>query len=877
VKATVFWLLACLAAPVGHAAAPPDLPDLAGFVLGLQTDLQAKRFESYLDYFSPDLRPTQRDSLDLFFVRLNMETVNLYLANKESVSSATPTVFVEAIYENSYSALVETWRLSLAVQSGRWTITNKQVRGGVNQLFKIKIPGDRVEKVDSVEIEHADIRLTFKNALVFYDNIPDLETAALVIGQGTLVFSPSDANESHQLQLMYRAPRLLDSISYAFVRCSPSFFQSHISIKGKSRAAYKPTEEEKTMASALFRKLSPRFFTIQTPFSPEPLSFIPQGDEAAFEFLGRKTGDMSYAYSAFADEEVILFNRTRGRFVNLYSPSSGKDKRRLVLTLGEKFDVQHYDLELDFAPDEMRLSARARITLLSRLGGLESLPLKLNPALEILHVYDAEHRELFFTQDRAGRALYIYLLEPVPAGQTALVEVLYRGRLEPPVQFQDALAAGQQSDLVMSARPRFETYFYSQAAAWYPAPPEDDFFTARLKIIVPPGYTAIANGLLSEKGTLNGTRRVTELDKVGRTYMVYQTAEPVKCLSFLVGKLSLTEEQADGLPLATYVASDVRWLKRNYLDDARKILAFYVERFGPFPFANLRIIQRLWSTAGGHSPASFLVVDELSRYQEGTGSIMPLVPSPNSPVDLSQWKDYFLAHEIAHQWWGQGVTGASYRDQWLSEGLAQFASILYLRSKYGEDAFAAILNKFSKWTEKKSAWGPITLGARLSYVDFAAYQAVIYDKSSLVLNMLRDMLGDPAFFSGLRDFFATHVRSAATTGQFRDAMERAFGRSLTDFFEPWFSSYELPDVRVTWSAVCSPAGPALKLRIEQAGRPFVFPLWVSWRGADNRAHRDKVVVARRSQEFELRAPAGVRRFAANPDGAVPGRFVVSRG
>lgn len=877
-KATVFCLLACVACSPCLLGSLQDRPDLQAFVLKLQIDLQAQRYDSYLEAYAPELREAQRDSLDLFFNRLNMETVNLYLANKGSVNSQDPTIFVQAIYQNSYSALVETWQLRLAAAADGWRIQDKRVRGNVSQLYKIKIPADRVEKVESVEIDHADIRLTFKNALVFYDNIPGLDTAALIIGEGALVFSPSDASESHQLSLMYKTPRLQDSVAYAYVRCSPSFFERHIVLKKRPGApAYQATPAERSLASSLFKKLSPRFFTIQTPLSSDSLSFLPQGDEAAFEFLGRKTGEMSYAYSSFADEEIVLYNRTRGRFVNLYSPSSEKDKRRMVITFGEKFDVQNYDLELAFEPDELRLSAKARIKVLALVDDLDSLKLKFNPALEILRIYDAEHRELFFTQDRAGRILYVYLLEPVPARQAVTIEVLYRGRLEPPAQFQDTVAAGQQSDTVLLLSPRFETYFYSESAYWYPAPAEQDFFTASLKIIVPPGYTAIANGRLREKGTLNGMQRVTELDKVGSSYTVYEIDTPVKYLSFLVGRLSLTEDQADGLPLSTYVASDVRWLRRNFLDDARKILAFYAERFGPYPFDNLRIVQRLWSTAGGHSPASFLVVNELPRRSDATGAIVPMMPSPNSPVDLSQWKDYFLAHEIAHQWWGQGVSGGTYRDQWLSEGMAQFAAILYLRSKYRDDAFAAILKKFSKWTEKKSGWGPITLGSRLSYVDFEAYQAIIYDKAALVLNMLLDMMGNETFFSGLREFFARHERGAATTGQFRTAMEKTSGRNLADFFDPWFNSYELPDVRVSRSVEHGASGSVLRFRVEQPGRFFVFPLWVSWKGASGETHREKVLVERRTQEFKLRAPGEVREVVINPDRAVPGRFLVGKG
>ena len=104
------------------------------------------------------------------------------------------------------------------------------------------------------------------------------------------------------------------------------------------------------------------------------------------------------------------------------------------------------------------------------------------------------------------------------------------------------------------------------------------------------------------------------------------------------------------------------------LDQAADILDFYGRAFGPFPYEKLGIVLRPWPLPGGHSPASFIVINE------APGSADADFPTPvDTPVDLSNWDEYFLAHEIAHQWWGQGVSFETYKDQWLSEGLAQFA------------------------------------------------------------------------------------------------------------------------------------------------------------------------------------------------------------
>jgi hypothetical protein len=852
---------------------------ITDFVLELQQNLSSRRLEAYLEAYSPVLRESQRSEFRRYFDELKMDSVFLSWANKRTVDPSNPVVFLQVICQNDFSALTETWILKLEDSGGRWQIKEKSVRGNVSQLFKIRLPADRIEKAERVEITHADINLTFRDALVFYDNIPGLETALLVVGDGRLTFSPSDAGEKHQLSLLYKKKVLEDRIDHAFLRFSNAFFKQNIQITGGTDISGSAAGESgRSKAAEIFSKYRWRYFTIQSPLSSEPLSFLPQGDEAVIQFHGRKTGDLAYVYSPLAEEEVTLFDIERERFINLYSPNSKQGGKRLVVSFSPKYDIQDYDIELDFQPRDYYISARARIGLVSQVESLDAVKLKFHPDLEILRVYDGERRELIFTRDPVGRILYVYFLEPVSKDQRTTIEIVYRGRLEPPPQLTDVVSGRQYEETHEPIPVRFETILFSQAAQWYPATQLDDFFTARIKIIVPPAYSVISNGALVEKSILNGVQRVTEIDKVGSSCLVYETKRPVKYLSFLVGKFSLAQESPGPPPLAAYASSDVRPLKKNLLAEAGRILEFYESRFGPFPFESLSVVERLWSTAGGHSPAAFIILNDLPRIPNaGTGVRERLIGSPNSPVDLSlQWREYFLAHEIAHQWWGQGVTWARYRDQWLSEGLAQFSSALYLESKYGDEARADIVKKFSRWTEKKSVWGPITMGSRLSFTNFDAYQAIVYDKTALVLDMLRDLLGDEVFFSGLKAFFEEYKYAAASTGQFRKSMEEASGRDLSGFFQPWFYSHVLPEVQVRTRTEKRENGVLLKVTVSQLSTDFVFPLWLAWEDELGTPRREKVIVDRKSQDFEFSLPGPPRKLEVNPEQAIPGTFLVNK-
>lgn len=837
------------------------------FISQIQKFLEAKDINSYLNAFSPEIRNEEKEFIANYLDKLQMERISFYKVNRGIQTEGEPKLYFQVLYQNSYSAVVEVWQLLLDRIGGQWQIKKKDVTGYVGVLYKIKIPSERIERVESIEIEHVDIKLSFRDAILFYDNIPGLKTALLVIGKGHLYFSPSNSEEKHQLELIYKNRFLEDKLEYAFLRFSDTFFQSNVKInKGLDKKDIPVSQQETNKALSLFTKHYPRSFTIENSLNGELLSFLPQGNEAVFEFKGKKTGDLTYIYYPFAKEEVNLYNSTSKRFINLYSPQEEDGKRKFYIAFSPKFDVENYQIDLDFNPKESYLSAKAKIEVVPQVGLLDGVKFSFNPMLEILRIYDEEGRELFYTQDKLRKILYIYFINPPGKGKSYSIEIFYRGRLELPQETSDVIPGLQFSDTTISVPHKYDSYLLSQAASWYPSPSNEDSFTARLKIIIPPDYTCVSNGELVEQGKLNGMPQVVEIEKMGSSVCIFETRYPVKALSFIVGKFNKIKEDSDPLPVQVFASADVLLQSKALYEETKNILQFYQSRFGAFPYEKLSIIQRLWSTSGGHSPAAFVVLNELPR----AGDSRPLV-NVESPIDLSRWKEYFIAHEIAHQWWGQGVTWATYHDQWLSEGLAQFSAVLYLRMRHNERVFSDILKRFSQWTEKKSKWGPITLGSRLSYWDFEAYQAIVYNKASLALNMLLDLLGEETFFACLREFFNIYKYGAASTNDFMRTMEKVSGKDLKLFFKTWFDSHLLPEVKVTHSIEKKEDGYLLKFRIGQLKEVFLFPLWLEWRENGKRTI-EKVIVSERNSEFAFPIKNKPEKVKVNPDRAVPGRF-----
>ncbi|MBM3295970.1 MAG: M1 family metallopeptidase [Candidatus Aminicenantes bacterium] len=843
----------------------------AGLVDKLQAAFNSGREEAYTSFFVPELKEQEAAFLRDLREGFAMERASLYQAQFMESPDGRRRVFFQALFENAFSVMIQTWDCLLQPEGEGAVIAEKKIRVDPGLLYKVSIPSGRVEAASRVEIRHRDISLVFSDAYVFYDNIPGLDTALLVIGRGRVAYSPSSPREKHQLELAYKTRALTAPVGYAFCRFSNHFFRENVRVvPAVGERAPAPEGAVAARAAALFQRHYPRYFTVVNSLTGERYSFLPQGEEAVLDFLTEDKKELTYIYTPFSTEEIHLVEQNRQRLINLYSPPEEEGQRKMFISFKEKFDVLHYDLEASVVPKTFHLSARARLTFKSRVDNLDSIKLRLNKDLEIVRVQDHLGRELFNTRDKFRDLLYIYFLEPCGRDESLSLEVLYRGRLVPPDQTMDVLTAGQTSETFILTPPRYDSLLYSRSAGWYPEPTDEDYFTARQKIIVPPENVCVANGLLVERSVLSRPSGVVGLDTAGHAVYVFEAKEPVKYLSFIVGTFDREARSPGPPPLDYLISSGIFSFKRMNAAVLRDILDFYEGLFGAFPYEALTVVHRLWPVGGGHSPASFVVINELPRSLD---SRLPI--NVSSPVDLSRWKEYFAAHEIAHQWWGQGLTWESYHDQWLSEGLAQFSTVLFLGEKYGERTFLGILEKFCQGTNAASRWGAISLGARLSNLNFEAYQVILYNKSAVVLNLLKEIIGPQAFFAGLRDFFRSHRFAAARTADFRRAMERSSGRDLAQFFRGWFDSHELPDARIGLEEVGTGEDRRLQVKVRQMSGVFVFPLWLEWQTAGGRVVR-KVIVEDGEAVISLPFQGQLKTLRVNPHKIVPGSLRVSR-
>jgi aminopeptidase N len=299
---------------------------------------------------------------------------------------------------------------------------------------------------------------------------------------------------------------------------------------------------------------------------------------------------------------------------------------------------------------------------------------------------------------------------------------------------------------------------------------------------------------------------------------------------------------------------------------ASDILRFYGSLMNDVPYRTMSIAVVEDELPGGHSPAYATVLNS---------------PPPasqllwrNDPAAFLSFPEFFLAHEMAHQWWGQAVGWKNYHEQWISEGFAQYFSALYAQKLRGDSAFVDMLRQFRRWGMSDSDEGPVYLGYRLGHVkgDTRIFRALVYNKGAAVLHMLRRLVGDDAFFRGLRRFYTEQRYQKAGTDDLARAMEAESGMPLDRFFERWIYGSDLPRLRYTTRVIDR----EVTVRFEQMTEDlFDVPVTITIVLTDGRVREVVIPVTEQKVERTIPVDGPVRQVQVNRDSAALAEFDAS--
>jgi hypothetical protein len=317
----------------------------------------------------------------------------------------------------------------------------------------------------------------------------------------------------------------------------------------------------------------------------------------------------------------------------------------------------------------------------------------------------------------------------------------------------------------------------------------------------------------------------------------------------------LSPEGTPGVDIEIVSTPRMAGRNRNTPERVRRMIEFYAGIIGEAPYPDFTLAAVDDNLPGGHSPAFFAVLHQ------------PLPSTPyqwsQDPVWFGNYPRLFLAHEVAHQWWGQAIGWKNYHEQWLSEGLSQYFAVLYAESDRGPDLLRDLLSNMRESAERESDKGPIYLGYRVGHIkgESRVFRSIIYNKSAVVLHMLRDLIGDEAFFDGLRQFYGEYRFRKAGTDDLRRALEATSGMPLERFFDRWVLGSDLPRVRVE-SHIAEDRLSAT-VRITQTGPLFDLPLRLTVQYLDGTTETLIVPVTTMKAEVPVSADRTIRRISVD--------------
>ncbi|MGX2993635.1 M1 family metallopeptidase [Streptomyces sp. JNUCC 64] len=413
--------------------------------------------------------------------------------------------------------------------------------------------------------------------------------------------------------------------------------------------------------------------------------------------------------------------------------------------------MRHYEIALDYRPGPNRLSGTALISATAGPAPLTALQLNLND-FRVGRVHVDGDRPRWTHRD--GR-LRLRPAEPPRAGADFTVEVHWSGNPRPVSSPWGGLGWEELTDGALVASQPIG------APSWFPCNDRPaDKASYRVAVTVPSPYTVVLGGRLTARTTRSST-----------TTWVYE--QPAPTSSYLIG-LALgrfrTVRLGDpdrGVPQTGHLPP--RLLPAFSRDFARqpRMMELFTALFGPYPFGEYAVV---------------IADEELDVPVEAQG----LSLFGTNHVDGKRGSERLVAHELAHQWFGNSVSIADWRHIWLNEGLAKYAEWLWSEHSGGRTTTQLALTAHRTLASRPRDLRIADPGRRHMFDDR------LYERGGLTVHALRRALGDEAFFRMLRGWAARHRDGAVSTAAFAAHTARYAGRPLDDLFAAWVYGAELP-------------------------------------------------------------------------------------
>ncbi|MDN3593762.1 M1 family metallopeptidase [Zunongwangia endophytica] len=341
-------------------------------------------------------------------------------------------------------------------------------------------------------------------------------------------------------------------------------------------------------------------------------------------------------------------------------------------------------------------------------------------------------------------------------------------------------------------------------------------------VTAPSKYQVIATGTLQE---------ITNIDNENSLYVYSSPLElSTKVMVIGVAEFAVQHRGKIGeIPLSTWVYPENKEAGFYDYAQAEEILNFFTENIAPFPFTKLANVQSSTRYGG----------------MENAGNIF----YSESSVDGRRSSEFLMAHEIAHQWFGDSASEIDWSHLWLSEGFATYFTDLYAEHKYGKSKLDEKLQQ-----ERRQVIG-FSQGTKTAIIDSSRTDLMellnpnSYQKGAWVLHMLRRKVGDQNFWKAIQQYYQKYKFSNATSTDLQAEFEEVSGKDLEAFFKQWITQYGQPKLKLEDTY----KNGKLKITVRQLQKnEFEFPLQLQLNYSENRSEIIDFDITKKKQIFEIK-------------------------
>jgi hypothetical protein len=685
------------------------------------------------------------------------------------------------------------------------------------QLGRVGLDPTRVYQVRGAALNRSSIQLSFEDGTIaFTQDVMGRITGAFFAGDGEILLPPPNEAERQSMSLFTGIAILEERFSTAYLRFNDD-------VANELAPDLRPTNEDKQAfvdrwgmtAKNLASLDAMRLLLTFSQMLPEAGSAVSEAARATNPdrcLHARLQGNTLGVFDAYFDStagEQILAGQSKGAengetyydVWTSFSPIQGRPRASQHATQQPQSEevqegriaLRHFTIETDVLPPK-KIHARARIECEVQQGGARALLFELSRFLQVESV-TLDGRPVEFIHNpalegtqisrRGNDTLAVLLPETARTGQKFTLEFVYGG---------EVLADAGTGLLYVGER-----------GTWYPNRGLE-MANFDLQFTYPAEWTLVATG---KPASVSSAQAASTADRQTSRWV---SERPIPIAGFNLGKYKEVTAQAGSVRVETYAT---RGVERDFpsppveivqarpsdpigfepkvilpsrpsptqtelavAESAARAIQYFSERFGPFPYSQLSLTQipgresQGWPGLIFLSSYAFLTAEQRQQLHYSPDHILVQESIP--------------AHETAHQWWGDLVTWKSYRDQWFSEGLANYCALMMLQEnnpvgfRQVMDTYrSALIEKNKDGMDPREA-GPVTLGTRLLSSKFPqGYEAISYGRATWLFHMLRTMMKDAAATTGSRNAPGNAAADEPFLTALRQVRERYEGKAIS--------------------------------------------------------------------------------------------------